>query len=337
MRTPRVTVLLPVHNGAHHLREAVDSILAQTLGDFELLIVDDASEDDSVAVVESIPDPRIRLIRSERRIRLAGALNLGLREAAGELVARMDADDVSLPERLRKQAAYMEAHTDLGVCGTWVRAFGKDAGKIERYSVGSRRVGAQALFNTPFAHPTVMFRRDSFLDHRLTYDVSYYPTEDFDLWERALRCFAGDNLPLVLLEYRVHERSLTGSEWSEMDRQASRVCARRLADLGFEANDEETRFHRLVATAAVKSSRHEILRAEQWLRSILRANDARAVYDRDALSDIVAELWLRICMQATGLGWKRVRAYASSALSGSRRATGTLLCAFSALKASIGG
>ena len=333
MTMPRVTILMPVHNGASYLREAIESILAQTFRDFEFLIVDDASEDNSAAIVQSVSDPRIRLVRSDNRLRLSGALNLGLKKAAGDLIARMDADDICLPSRIEEQVAHMDSHPKLGVSGTWVKVFGANRDGIERYPESSQEVRAHSLFNTPFAHPTVMLRRKLFLKHSLTYDVTYYPTEDFELWERALRLFPGDNMPRALLRYRVHEHSMTGNDWSEMDRQASRVSARRLTDLGFEPVDEVVRFHRKVATATVEVSVLDICRAEDWLKSILAANDTKNLFERDALAEVVAEIWLRACMHTTGLGWWLVRKYATSTLS--RRASGTWLCACSVLKAAV--
>ena len=332
---PRVTILMPVHNGAPYLREAVDSILAQTFRDFEFLIVDDASDDDSVAIVQSIRDPRIRLIREDRRLHLSGALNLGLQEGAGALIARMDADDICLPRRIEEQVAHMDAHPRLGICGTWVEKIGDGKSAIERYPTGPEKVRAHTLFNTPFAHPTVMLRRALFQKHNLSYDTEYYPTEDFELWERALRRFPGDNPPRVLLKYRVHGQSLTGSDWTEMDRQASRVTARQLANLGFDVTDEVARFHRQVATATVEPSLADVRRAEGWLKSILAANGARGVFDRDALAEVVGDIWLKTCMHATELGWWLVGKYAASGLSRHKRGSGALLCAGSAMKAAM--
>ena len=118
---PLITVLMPVHNGAAYLAEAMESILRQSLADFEFLVVDDASTDHSAALVRNVKDPRVRLIPSTERLKLSGALNLGLDQARGRYVARMDADDISLPRRLESQARFLEQNPAIGLCGTWIR------------------------------------------------------------------------------------------------------------------------------------------------------------------------------------------------------------------------
>lgn len=106
MSSPVVSVLMPVHNGAAYLRPAVESILAQTFTDFEFIIVDDNSSDETAAIIRSFSDPRIRLLQASERLRICRALNLGLDYATGRFVARMDADDLSRPRRLERQVAY---------------------------------------------------------------------------------------------------------------------------------------------------------------------------------------------------------------------------------------
>src|SRR2546423_6687976 len=118
---PRVSVLMPVYDVAKYLREAIDSILGQTFTDFEFIIIDDASTDRSAEIINSYNDPRIRFIQNEKNVGLIATLNRGLDLAYGEYLARMDQDDVSLPERLAKQVAFMETASDVAASGTWAR------------------------------------------------------------------------------------------------------------------------------------------------------------------------------------------------------------------------
>ena len=132
MTQPLVTILMPVHNGAEFLTEAIDSMLRQSLKDFEFLIVDDASTDSSASIVQGYSDPRIRLIQSPERLKLSGALNLGLDQAQGRYIARMDADDISLPKRLERQVKFLEENPDIGLCGSWIRYFGALTALLDR-------------------------------------------------------------------------------------------------------------------------------------------------------------------------------------------------------------
>jgi glycosyltransferase involved in cell wall biosynthesis len=305
---------MPVHNGAAYLSDAVDSILRQSLRDFELLIVDDASTDESVAIIERYKDSRIRLLRSMARLRLSGALNLGLENARGDYVARMDADDISLPRRLEIQVRHMNRHPELGMCGSWIRYFGGPSRAVLKRPSGCEEIRAFTLVDTPFAHPTVMLRRSLMDRHHLRFDSSYYPTEDFELWTRTMRCFPVENLPQVLLRYRVHDQSLTGSDWSRMDEQAIRVIARQFQALGLETTPDTLRFHRELCMGRVNKSAETLSKADVWFEHVLAANDQTHFFDPDALSNVLGDVWFRVCMHAAHLGPWVAKRYADSNL-----------------------
>ena len=200
---PKVTVLMPTYNMEEYVHEAVESILRQDYRDFELLVMDDGSTDRTVEVVKGFDDSRIRLMVNDRNLGLAENLNRGLDHIATEYVARMDGDDLSLPQRLAVQVAYMEAHRDIDLCSCAMQLFG------ERDEVWVRegdpeKVKVTALFFSPVLHASSLWRRDAFESKGLRYRQEYVPAEDYDLWCRALA--AGlrlTNLPDVLYRYRI--------------------------------------------------------------------------------------------------------------------------------------
>jgi len=205
--TPRVTVLMSVFNGAAYLREAIDSILAQTFTDFELLIVDDGSTDETPAILHSYADPRMRVLTNERNLGLTASLNRGLREARGEWIARQDADDRSHPDRLRRQLEHLDAHPEVMLLGTHARlidARGRVTGTL-RKPVTRTGIAWASVFHNPFIHSSVMFRRGIG-----TYDESYPFNQDFELWSRLLGNVAMTNLDAVLIDYRAHTQSIAG-------------------------------------------------------------------------------------------------------------------------------
>ena len=130
---PRISVIMPAYNAEKYIREAIDSILAQTYTDFEFIIIDDASTDATASIVESYSDERIRFFRNEHNMGVANTLNRGLDLAVGEYIARMDSDDISLPERFAKQVEFMDTHTDVIVCGSNAIVFGDG---INEYKTG---------------------------------------------------------------------------------------------------------------------------------------------------------------------------------------------------------
>ncbi len=210
-RTPRVSVLMTVYNGLPYLTQAVESVLSQTFTDFEFVIIDDASTDGSVACLQGYADPRIRLVCNERNVGQAASLNKGLALSRAPYVARMDQDDVCLPDRLRQQVNLLEAQPNVAAVGTlmyWLRASGRVVGivglKIENFGAF---LGTLLTTASPLGHPTVMYRRAVVIDAG-GYDVSFAPCEDFELWCRLVRHRHDARvLPKALVMARMHRQS----------------------------------------------------------------------------------------------------------------------------------
>ena len=297
---------MPVHNGAAYLRAAVDSILRQSFADFEFLIVDDCSTDDSPAIIQSYADPRIRLVRAPERLRICRALNLGLEQAAGQFIARMDADDISHPRRLEKQVAYLTRHPDVALCGTWVRRFAAGGSSlVDTRPADFESIRAYSLFDNPMVHSTVMLRSDTLAKSQLRYAEEFRNAEDYDLWTRLFDVGRAANLPEVLLEYRVHPASVTVGASAAMDEAAGRVVRRLLTPFGFDLTPEVILFHRYLGTQRLypTATMDSLLRAEQWLDRLIRLNDEKRVVSAPALREVAGDVWFRLCYHSLDLGW----------------------------------
>lgn len=203
---------MSVHNAEKHVYLAVESILAQTLRDFEFLIFDDASTDDSLQIIKKVCDPRIRLIENAEQMGLSANLNRGLKLARGEYIARMDADDISLADRLAKQVAFMRTNPDVGVCGSYAVEIGDTEKKLRIRRVKSGKSLERWIWMpSPLIHPTVMFRKK--IIEQFEYDVTLAAAQDYDLWLRLHSAGVKiDNLPKVLLLYRVHSGNVSSSK-----------------------------------------------------------------------------------------------------------------------------
>lgn len=208
--TPLVSVVLPVHDGARYLAVAIQSILDQTYRHFELIILDDGSTDDSAAVAAAFADPRIVLVRNESNLGLVRTLNRGLDLARGELVARMDADDVAAPARLERQVQRMRDDPGLAVLGTdiaYIDQYGRPFGRPRDLPRGSTLVRWRLLRGTCLYHPTVMLRRAALGSER--YAEGYTHAEDYELWLRLARMQRLDNLGECLLRHRRYAQSVS--------------------------------------------------------------------------------------------------------------------------------
>jgi glycosyltransferase involved in cell wall biosynthesis len=208
MAMNKISVLMPVYNGATYLHEAVSSILAQNFANFEFLIIDDGSTDQSVAIIQSYSDQRIHLVRNEVHRGFIFSLNLGLELIQAEYMARMDCDDISLPERLQKQVAILDRHPEIGVCGTWFEYF-MGRSLIMRFPEKDADIKREFTLHNCIGHPTVMLRTEILKKHHLKYGSEFIHTEDYDLWAKLapLTCFY--NVPEVLYKYRIHEAQIS--------------------------------------------------------------------------------------------------------------------------------
>jgi glycosyltransferase involved in cell wall biosynthesis len=196
---PLVSVLLAVHDDKRFLREAVDSVLAQTLSDLELIVVDDGSAEP----VESPGDGRVRILRNDTQVGLATSLNRALDAATGKYVARLDADDVALPHRLERQVEGLGRAAVVGSAVVDLDEHGA-RGRTHMMPSGAVPLRWHALFSSPFFHPTVVVDREVLDRHGLRYDPAFEESEDYDLWTRLFEHADGDNLSEALVLKRVH-------------------------------------------------------------------------------------------------------------------------------------
>lgn len=196
---------MPVYNAEKYLADAIDSILQQTFLDFEFLIIDDGSTDRSKAIVQAFTDPRIRYVQNEENMGISATLNKGIALAAAPIIARMDADDISYPDRLEKQFAYMEAHPACALVSCLVRVVSEEGEFVRQDKFASEYFYYNLNFICWIYHPTVMYQK------KVVQDVGMYAVpyaEDFELFWQLSRKYKFYNLPEVLLDYRVTGQSL---------------------------------------------------------------------------------------------------------------------------------
>ncbi len=231
MSSSPITVLLPVYNGAADVVQAVNSILAQTFTNFQLLIINDGSKDNSAEILDGLSDPRIRLIH-QNNLGLAATLNKGMQLAAGKYIARQDQDDLSHPQRLEKQFVYMESHPDCILLGTaaeiWVANTPTD--RVHQHPVDHGTLSFDLLFNNPFVHSSVMLRKDEVVAAGgYSTDRERQPPEDYELWSRLSRVGQVANLSERLLVYREVPQSMSRTGPTPFIDKLVTICAENLA------------------------------------------------------------------------------------------------------------
>jgi glycosyltransferase involved in cell wall biosynthesis len=252
---PLVSVLLATHNDSRFLGEAVESVLAQSFGDLELIVVDDASDD----AVGGFDDARVTVLRNESRLGLASSLNRALDHASGKYVARLDADDVARHDRIERQVARVEAEPRVAVVGSAVVDLDDrgERGRVHVMPAGARPLRWLTLFSSPFFHPTVLVDRAALEAHDLRYDPEFLESEDYDLWARLFAFADGDNLREPLVLKRVHAAQASKRRRDVQESFQRRVALREIGDL---APDVDADAAWRVGARQAGGSRKEFLR-----------------------------------------------------------------------------
>ena len=250
MTHPKISVIMPVYNTCeNYLREAIDSILNQTFRDFEFIIINDGSTNpETEKVIQSYTDSRIKYFYKPNS-GIIGALNYAIEKTSGEFTARMDSDDIALPQRFQAQIDFFEKHPDISILGTWMQTFGDSETIIKPLE----NVDFMAMLKECcLAHPTVMWRTNDFEKYRFRYDPEYKYAEDYELWSRAVRFLKIANIPEPLLRYRFHSLQITNKHMTEMRQTAKRVQKNMLE---FLTRNEEMR----------QTIEHIIFPKEKWI------------------------------------------------------------------------
>ncbi|OQB29167.1 MAG: putative glycosyltransferase EpsE [Bacteroidetes bacterium ADurb.Bin174] len=279
---PRVSILMPVYNNGDYVAEAIESMLCQTFTDFELIVLDDCSTDHSREVIESFTDKRIIYNRNEKNIGLANNLNIGLDLSRGEFIARMDGDDISLPERLQIQVDFLDNNPDIDLCSCGLEKFGKET-DIWIRDRDPEQIKITMMFFPPVLHATSVWRREKFERYGLRYNQDAFPAEDYDLWSRAIFYCKLANIPQVLYKYRIH-----GVQVTKMDDRVEtkdvqiRVEYLRRALPGL--NEEDViRFIELTKKKELK--RQDLIELKFLIKKIILINKKKLFFTTEKLSE----------------------------------------------------
>ncbi len=227
---------MPVYNGSKYLDDAIKSILNQTFQNLEFVIIDDGSTDDSLNIIKSYNDNRIRLIENKENQGQSKTLNKGINLARGTYIARVDQDDISRSDRLEKQLEFMEKNSDIDVCGSWVELMGKQS-DVLNLETRSEEIKISLLTNQNLAHPAVVIRKSTLIKHNLNYDPKFIIANDYDLWVRMFEYCSFANIPEPLVKHRVHHDQFSKKFGEKNSYETNKILKFLLKKIGVKTND----------------------------------------------------------------------------------------------------
>lgn len=286
---------MPVHNGSRYLRSAVDSILSQTFADLELLIIDDASTDETSQILDSISDPRMRIVRNEINLGVPLTRNLGLDLAADEFIAFLDSDDVARRDRLQRQVDFLENNSDHVAVGSWATKIDDEGnrGSVLRRPVTWDRIRARTLFLGTIRTPSVMGRVDVLRKFRF---LPEFPVcSDSDFWVRVALEHKCANLVEPLIDYRIHSNSITKSRKAEVRERKMSIAAYQLESLHVTYDERDLLNHfRLRKPKNHEFDADAIAWTRDWLQQLVAANQKHLVYPKAEFERAVGERWCAV-------------------------------------------
>lgn len=284
---PCITVIMPVYNAGKYVNEAIQSILDQSFIDFEFIIINDGSTDESLYVIKSFSDKRIKILNNPANIGNYSSRNSGFIIAKGKYICVMDADDITLPNRFERQYIFMEENPEIGLAGSGFRYYGKEQDNFRENNY--ERIKVILLRNNCFIHPTIILRHAFFKKYYLQYDERYYYSADYDLIVRAARFFPVTNIPEILLQYRIHYQQITVKSRAKQMEYADNISFEQLRNIGIDPYEDEILLHThfLKGISIEYSKKKELY---NWINKLLKSNQNLKYYQQDELETLINAL-----------------------------------------------
>lgn len=299
---PKLSVIMPVFNAEKYLREAIDSIIRQSITDWELIIINDGSTDSSETIIKSYTDTRIRYYINEHNLGLIATLNKAIDLCKGEYIARMDADDISEEDRFRLQASFLEKNKEYALCGADAKVIddnNTETGKILNLTTNDY-LQINLLFSVPFIHPSIMIRSEILKSNH--FDSKYKHAEDYELWCRIANKHKIANIGSYLLKYRWHTSNVSVTNSEKQEEVKNRIICRELQNIGLQPSEKELYLHKVTfqqfdsKAAITKTVFEDYSELGIWFQKIINANRHHSKYSEIALISFLWSRWIVLCI-----------------------------------------
>lgn len=311
MNNPLVSVLMPAYNAEKYISEAIESILSQTYKNFELVIVNDGSEDQTENIIKSFQDKRIKYVNLKKNKGISEARNKCLELAQGKYLANLDSDDIALPTRLEKQVIFMKKNPNIAVCGSFAQQFG-DTESLLIYPENSHQIKINLFFlKAWFCNSATMMRAKSIKN--LHYDENYIVGHDYHFWVKLIEDeFA--NLPEILVKYRTSQTQITQKKQEEMWKETGLILENQIKNFIDNPSQEEINLHINYCLKKLEKGALNLKKLELWFEKILNTNSKKQRFYQKTLETDICQKWFVWCNKNSKFGLKVFWVYYKSSL-----------------------
>ena len=284
---PLISVVLPVYNVEKYINECMDSILNQTIQDFEILVIDDCSTDNTLEIIRSYKDDRIKIYEKEENKGLIDSLNIGFKTAKGKYIARVDGDDINVLDRFEKQLLILESNSEIKACGSWLQVINEPSNVI-KHKENHEEIKTELLVKCPMSLGATMLDRKSYL--KFNFDESKKHVEDYDFWVRTAWDCKMYNIQEVLYYYRVHN-SQVSSVYNEIQQKGDiQIKLSLFKKLNYNTKLYTDDFLEKIIYTNNYITVRELYVFFKWINILLRGNKKTQLFDQLYLKDVLDKI-----------------------------------------------
>ena len=311
-----VSVLMSVYNSELYLKEAIDSILEQTYENFEFIIIDDCSNDSSMAIIKSYCDERIIVIKNKENIGLAASLNKSIKLSNGEYLIRMDADDISEKNRIIEQVKFMDRNLSIGVAGSYFKLIGESIPWykkiiIRKGTINQKDSSSKLLFSPCVLHPSVIIRKKILTENNIFYNENFKRAQDYELWSRLIFVTEITNIPKVLFRWRISaiQSSIKDrGKQIEYSRLIHKFILKKL--IGQEPSEQQLKINQWIISQKILSNL-ELKELDATLNNLITYTNSNSFFHFNSLKKEFSLHWLIACINS-GIGLNSIQIYFNS-------------------------
>jgi len=308
LNNPLCSVIMSVYNGSAFLKDSILSILNQTFIDFEFIIINDASTDNSEEIINSFNDSRIVYLKNDENLGLAASLNKAIKISKGKYIARMDDDDIALNNRLQKQVDFLTRNPEFGIVGAYAELFSDKTG-IRKHASISDELKVRTLFSCQFCHPTVMFQKKNVDGQNIRYNEDFRTAQDYELWSRLVNVTDFYTIPEVLLMYRVHNNQISTSKREIQFNATKKIHSEMLNRMGVNPTANESALHLELASFNFTFNQNKVIEIGNYLKKLIQSNEHTLYFPKVYFSRFISEYYYNILQNSITNKLKRIGLY----------------------------